>query len=73
MSPSTSRPDADANTGDEAAPVQFPTETEIYLLPDGTVVIADMPEELAPLAAALGAPEPCHIHGQSTRGVREHA
>jgi len=33
----------------------FPTETEIYLLPNGQVIIADMPVELADLATALGA------------------
>ena len=39
----------------------LPTETEIYILPDGRVVIADLPAELAPLAAALGAAETCEI------------
>jgi hypothetical protein len=39
----------------------LPTETEIYILPDGRVVIADLPAELAPLAAALGAAEACEI------------
>ena len=39
----------------------LPTETEIYILPDGRVVIADLPAELAGLAANLGAPEPCAI------------
>jgi hypothetical protein len=33
----------------------LPTETEIYLLPDGQVVIADMPVELRALLAQLGA------------------
>ncbi len=32
----------------------LPTETEIYLLPDGRVVIADMPVELADMVAQLG-------------------
>ena len=32
----------------------LPTETEIYILPDGQVVIADLPVELAPLLADLG-------------------
>ncbi len=32
----------------------LPTETEIYILPDGRVVIADMPAELATLLAQLG-------------------
>jgi hypothetical protein len=39
----------------------LPTETEIYILPDGRVVIADLPAELASLAAALGAAEACEI------------
>lgn len=39
----------------------LPTETEIYLLPDGRVVVADLPLELAALAAALGVVEPCAI------------
>ncbi len=36
----------------------LPTETEIYILPDGRVVIADLPSELAPLLAELGVTEP---------------
>ena len=32
----------------------LPTETEIYILPDGRVVIADLPAELAGLLAQLG-------------------
>ena len=32
----------------------LPTETEIYLLPDGQVVVADLPAELADLIAELG-------------------
>jgi hypothetical protein len=39
----------------------LPTETDIYILPDGRVVIADLPLELAGLAEALGAVEPCEI------------
>ena len=39
----------------------LPTETEIYILPDGRVVIADLPAELLPLAAALGAVEACEV------------
>ena len=37
----------------------MPTETEIYLLPDGRVVIADLPVELSGLAAELGAVDGC--------------
>ncbi|MEZ4676125.1 MAG: hypothetical protein R2932_18020 [Caldilineaceae bacterium] len=36
----------------------MPTETEIYLLPDGRVVIADLPIELADLVQALGMVDP---------------
>jgi len=39
----------------------LPTETEIYILPDGRVVIADLPAELASLLSALGAAEPCAL------------
>lgn len=39
----------------------LPVETEIYILPDGRVVIADLPAELAPVVAALGLPTPCAI------------
>ncbi len=48
----------------EAAAERFlalPTETEIYILPDGRVVIADLPAELASLAASLGVAESCAI------------
>ena len=46
-SPSTSD-----NRGDE--PPRFPTETEIYILPGGQVIVADMPAELANPLTALG-------------------
>lgn len=36
----------------------LPIETEIYILPDGRVVVADLPVELAPLLAALGVTPP---------------
>ncbi len=39
----------------------MPTETEIYILPDGRVVIADLPIELAALFAELGTAEPCEV------------
>jgi len=44
-------------TADAAAWPALPTETEIYILPDGRVVIADLPAELATLVAALGVAE----------------
>jgi hypothetical protein len=34
----------------------FPTETEIYILPDGQVIVADLPAELAAALAILLAP-----------------
>jgi hypothetical protein len=41
--------------------IVFPTETEIYILPDGRVIVADLPAELAPLVEQLGEAEPCEI------------
>jgi hypothetical protein len=37
----------------------FPTETDIYILPDGRVIIADLPGELLDLVGTLGPVEPC--------------
>jgi hypothetical protein len=39
----------------------LPTETDIFILADGRVVVADLPAELAPLAVALGDRESCEI------------
>ena len=39
----------------------MPTETEIYILPDGRVVVADLPVELAAAVAALGIVDACEI------------
>lgn len=33
----------------------LPVETEVYILPDGRVLIADLPLELASMVQALGA------------------
>lgn len=66
-SPST-LPDAETATrggaGDDWP--ALPTETDIYLLPDGRVVIADLPVELTALARALGRAEPCAIAPDET-------
>jgi len=46
----------------------LPTETEIYILPDGQIVIADLPAELAePLAhlAALSGTTPAEAESAS--------
>ena len=47
-----------------AATSSFATETEIYLTPDGRIVIADLPAELVELLAAWGQVEPCEIGRQ---------
>ncbi len=49
----------DAPVGEADPAPLFPTETEIYLLPDGQVVVADLPAELARALARLGSVEPC--------------
>ncbi len=40
--------------GDAETWPTLPTETEIYILPDGRVVVADLPAELRELPARLG-------------------
>jgi hypothetical protein len=47
----------------------FPTETEIYILPDGQVLFADLPAELADLAAQLGSVLPCAVERDSDQGL----
>ena len=39
----------------------LPVETDIYILPDGRVSVADLPAELAARLPNLGAIEPCEI------------
>ena len=39
----------------------MPTETEIYIMPDGQVVFADLPVELSELVDQLGGVEPCAV------------
>ncbi|MEZ4656032.1 MAG: hypothetical protein R2911_00500 [Caldilineaceae bacterium] len=58
--------EAGASTADVPAPLtdewpQLPTETELYILPDGQIVIADLPLELQAILATLGRPAPCEI------------
>jgi hypothetical protein len=36
----------------------LPTETEIYILPDGRIIIADLPAELARYLPGLGEVQP---------------
>jgi hypothetical protein len=39
----------------------MPTETEIYILADGRVVVADLPAELAGMLSGIGAVEACEV------------
>ncbi len=48
------------NSPEQAAGL-LPVETDIYILPDGRVIVADLPAELAARLPALGAVEPCEI------------
>ena len=52
---------AEADNAQTAAWSQLPTETDIYILPDGRVVIADLPVELTSIPSALGVVEACEI------------
>lgn len=45
----------------EHAPMLLPVETDIYILPDGRVIVADLPAELAARLPQLGQVEPCEI------------
>jgi hypothetical protein len=54
-------PPQDAPAAPPGAWPNLPTETDIYILPDGRVVIADLPAELTALAAALGTVEASEI------------
>ncbi|MEZ4725821.1 MAG: hypothetical protein R3E79_01665 [Caldilineaceae bacterium] len=51
--PTATSTSAPSEIASQAWPL-LPVETEIYILPDGRVVVADLPAELAPLLAALG-------------------
>lgn len=48
-------------TSVDEAPLLLPVETDIYILPDGRVIVADLPAELAARLPSLGAVEPCEI------------
>lgn len=52
---------ASANSDADLSAFAFPTETEVYIRPDGRVIIADLPAELAALVAELGDPQACAI------------
>lgn len=39
----------------------LPIETDIFILPDGRVVIADLPAELVEATTRIGYCEPCEI------------
>ena len=57
--------------GADASWPAMPTETEIYILPDGRIIIADLPAELAPLLAELGAAEPYALLTQTASCAHE--
>ena len=48
--------DANNPRTENAMQGQFPAETEIYILPDGQVIVADLPVEL--LASLVGLTKP---------------
>lgn len=55
-----------ATTVEPAPGVAWPVETEIYILPDGDIVVADLPQELAARLHAAGllpAPSAPHVAG----------
>jgi len=58
----------DAGPGNNDGWPALPTETEIYILPDGRVVVADLPAELVPLVDELGVAQPCEVVSQPTAG-----
>ena len=47
-----------ANRIPEETAVAFPVETDIFIRPDGSVVIADLPQELESLLGLLGGLSP---------------
>lgn len=53
--------EAEVERAQDGAWPQLPTETDIYVLPDGSVVIADLPAELTSIPSALGVVEACEI------------
>lgn len=74
-----------SSASDPAAPVSgsepdssadwplMPTETEIYILPDGQVVIADLPAELSDLVDQLGDVESCAVEPAVMPGAESDA
>jgi hypothetical protein len=57
--PNKAAPDHHSPPTEETA--LFPIETEIYILPDGRVIFADLPAEMADLASQLGSMEPSAV------------
>lgn len=58
-----------AHTNDVPDWPALPTETEIYILPDGQVIVADLPVELAEFLLAFGQRLSCHIDAPATEIV----
>lgn len=60
MSASATNDSVISHAADSHVP-RLPTETEIYILPDGRIVIADLPFELTGAVADLGVTEACQV------------
>jgi hypothetical protein len=52
MVPDPPTPPGQGSGAEDGCPA-LPTETEIYILPDGEVIVADLPAELAALVDRL--------------------
>ena len=63
--PSASQERADHRTAVDA--FELPVETEIYILPNGQIVIADLPAELQPLLEHIG---PENVHPCATENAQ---
>ena len=60
-----------SNEGEVEAWPLLPVETDIYILPDGRVIVADLPAELASLLTALGVTAPVEVT-TSTEAIPAH-
>lgn len=49
---------------------ELPTETEIYILPSGEVVVADLPAELAALITQIGSVQIATAEDAASREVQ---
>jgi hypothetical protein len=68
MSPSTTPETPEATP---VSPAHWPTETEVYILPDGQVIFADLPAELATRLEVIGPVEPWTPESDAVNDGRE--